>query len=152
MDSGSHIESLILPRAGSDHWAVALQMDLGEPPRYKPFRFEKFWLAHPDFNRLASSWWEQAAIDHGTCMYRFQQRLKNFKQRLKHWNKNSFGNICKAYTSEQNAALTSAHHPRGGRPSSKIHASRKAPGPDGFTTDFFPPLLGSDPKECMGSS
>jgi hypothetical protein len=26
-------------------------------------------------------------------MYRFQQRLKNFKQRLKQWNKNSFGNI-----------------------------------------------------------
>jgi len=26
-------------------------------------------------------------------MYRFQQRLKNFKQSLKHWNRNSFGNI-----------------------------------------------------------
>jgi hypothetical protein len=26
-------------------------------------------------------------------MYKFQQRLKNFKQRLKHWNKNTFGNI-----------------------------------------------------------
>jgi len=26
-------------------------------------------------------------------MYRFQRRLKNFKQRIKQWNKNSFGNI-----------------------------------------------------------
>ena len=26
-------------------------------------------------------------------MYRFQQRLKNFKQLLKKWNKNCFGNI-----------------------------------------------------------
>jgi exonuclease III len=93
MESGSHLESLILPKAGSDHWPLALQMDLGQPPRYKPFRFEKFWLAHPDFQRLAKSWWEQAAIDHGSCMYRFQQRLKNFKQSLKYWNKNSFGNI-----------------------------------------------------------
>jgi mannosylglycoprotein endo-beta-mannosidase len=93
MDSGSHLESLILPRAGSDHWPLALQVDLGEPPRYKPFRFEKFWLTHPDFKRLATSWWAEAKIEHGSCMYRFQQRLKNFKQKLKQWNKNSFGNI-----------------------------------------------------------
>ena len=26
-------------------------------------------------------------------MYKFQQRLKNFKKRLKHWNKNTFCNI-----------------------------------------------------------
>jgi hypothetical protein len=26
-------------------------------------------------------------------MYKFQRRLKNFKQHLKKWNKNSFGNI-----------------------------------------------------------
>jgi oligoendopeptidase F len=32
-------------------------------------------------------------IDHGTCMYKFQQRLKNFKAQLKRWNKNVFGNI-----------------------------------------------------------
>lgn len=35
---------------------------------------------------------EQAEIDHGSNMYKFQQRLKNFKQMLKHWNKNCFGN------------------------------------------------------------
>ena len=29
-------------------------------------------------------------------MYRFQQRLKNFKQKLKHWNKSTFGNIQQA--------------------------------------------------------
>jgi hypothetical protein len=93
MESGANLESLILPKAGSDHWPLALQIDMGEPPRYKPFRFEKFWLSHPDFKRLAKSWWEQAEIDHGSCMYKFQQRLKNFKQRLKQWNKDSFGNI-----------------------------------------------------------
>jgi ribonuclease HI/exonuclease III len=102
MDSGSHLESLILPKAGSDHWPLALQMDLGEPPRYKPFRFEKFWLAHPDFQRLAKSWWEQAAIDQGSCMYRLQQRLKNFKQSLKYWNKNSFGNILQSIKDIEN--------------------------------------------------
>jgi len=49
MESGSHLESLILPKVGSDHWPLDLQLDLGEPPRYKPFLFEKFWLAHLDF-------------------------------------------------------------------------------------------------------
>jgi len=93
MELGSHLESHILPKAGSDHWPLALQFELGEPPKYKPFRFEKFWLMHPDFKRLAASWWEQAEIDHGTCMYKLQQRLKNFKQQLKLWNKNCFGNI-----------------------------------------------------------
>jgi exonuclease III len=49
LESGSYLESLTLPKAGSDHWPLALQLNLGEPPRYKPFRFEKFWLEHPDF-------------------------------------------------------------------------------------------------------
>jgi hypothetical protein len=29
-------------------------------------------------------------------MYRFQQKLKNFKQKLKTWNKQTFGNIFEA--------------------------------------------------------
>jgi exonuclease III len=87
------MESLILPKAGSDHWPIALHLEIEAIPKYKPFRFEKFWLTHPDFHQLAKTWWAQAEIDHGTSMYRFQQRLKNFKQLLKHWNKNTFGNI-----------------------------------------------------------
>jgi hypothetical protein len=62
-------------------------------PKLKPFRFEKFWLSHPDFQNISESWWKQAEIDHGTCMYKFQQRLKNFKSQLKRWNRNVFGNI-----------------------------------------------------------
>jgi hypothetical protein len=62
-------------------------------PKLKPFIFEKFWLTHPDFQRLSESWWVQEEIDHGTCMYKFQQWLKNFKAQLKRWNKNVFGNI-----------------------------------------------------------
>jgi hypothetical protein len=36
---------------------------------------------------------EATKINHGTCMYKFQQRLKNFKWHSKNWNKNLFGNI-----------------------------------------------------------
>jgi hypothetical protein len=68
-------------------------LDPGFPTRPKPFRFEKFWLTHLDFNQLAHTWWAQAEIDHGTHMYKFQQRLKNFKLHIKRWNKSTFGNI-----------------------------------------------------------
>jgi hypothetical protein len=35
-------------------------------------------------------------------MYKFQQRLKNFKQLLKHWNKNTFGNILQSIQDIEN--------------------------------------------------
>jgi hypothetical protein len=87
------LEANILPKSGSDHWPVSLWLDTGATPKLKPFRFEKFWLTHPDFHELSTTWWRQAEIAHGTCMYKFQQRLKNFKLHLKNWNKNVFGNI-----------------------------------------------------------
>jgi exonuclease III len=87
------IEANILPKIGSDHWPVSLCLDAGATPKLKPFRFEKFWLSHPDFHQLSNSWWKQEEIEHGTCMYKFQQRLKNFKSQLKCWNKTVFGNI-----------------------------------------------------------
>jgi hypothetical protein len=93
MESGAQLESLIIPRAGSDHWPLILSMNMQDTPQFKPFRFEKFWLLHPDFQHLAKEWWSKAAINHGSSMYRFQQRLKNFKVLLKQWNKNCFGNI-----------------------------------------------------------
>jgi endonuclease/exonuclease/phosphatase family metal-dependent hydrolase len=43
------IESFILPQMGSDHWPITLQVVMEVTPKFKPFRFEKFWLTHPDF-------------------------------------------------------------------------------------------------------
>jgi exonuclease III len=93
LESDQAMEANIMPKTGSDHWPIAFCLDPGFPPRPKPFRFEKFWLTHPNFHQLAHTWWAQAEIDHGTHMYKFQQRLKNFKQHLKSWNKSTFGNI-----------------------------------------------------------
>jgi mannosylglycoprotein endo-beta-mannosidase len=93
LESDQAMEANILPKSGSDHWPIAFCMDLGYHTRPKPFRFEKFWLTHPDFNQLAHTWWAQDEIDHGTHMYKFQHRLKNFKLHLKEWNKSTFGNI-----------------------------------------------------------
>jgi hypothetical protein len=45
---------------------------------------------------MAPIWWKEATIPFGSKMYCFQQRLKNFKQCLKLWNKQTFGNIFEA--------------------------------------------------------
>jgi len=50
-------------------------------------------VEHSDFQTNINTWWEEAAIQTGTPMYWFQQRLKNLKQHLKTWNKSTFGNI-----------------------------------------------------------
>ena len=38
-------------------------------------------------------WWKGIESKQGTCMYKFQQKLKTLKIRIKQWNKESFGNI-----------------------------------------------------------
>jgi len=87
------LEANILPKSGSNHWLVSLLLDTEATPKYKPFRFEKFYFTHSDFHELSQTWWRHAEISHGTHMYKFQQKLKNFKFQLKDWNKNVFGNI-----------------------------------------------------------
>ena len=90
---GTAVETTILNRTGSDHWPIQLWMDVPATPGKKPFRFEQFWLDHPDFQANIRGWWEAAEITHGTKMYRFQQKLKNLKQQLKSWNRHTFDNI-----------------------------------------------------------
>jgi hypothetical protein len=65
------IESFILPQIGSDYWPIALQVAMEATLKFKPFRFEKFWLTHPDFQQLAQTWWNQGEIQQGTNMYKF---------------------------------------------------------------------------------
>jgi hypothetical protein len=88
--------AMIIDSPGSDHWSILLTINISGTPGRKPFRFEKFWLTHPDFQANIKLWWKEAAIHTGTPMYRFQQRLKNLKQHLKSWNKSTFGNIFQA--------------------------------------------------------
>jgi hypothetical protein len=87
------MEASILDIPGSDHWPIRLWIDLPTATGRKPFRFEQFWLDHPDFQANIQKWWTEAEITQGSKMYRFQQRLKNLKQALRAWNKNTFGDI-----------------------------------------------------------
>ena len=38
-------------------------------------------------------WWQSCPQTEGSPMYIFQQKLKYIKERIKKWNKDSFGNI-----------------------------------------------------------
>jgi exonuclease III len=93
MMEGTAMESTILNFSGSDHWPLQLWVDIPATPGKKPFRFEKFWLDHPDFQENIQAWWREAEVPRGSKMYRFQQKLKNLKQTLKLWNQHTFGNI-----------------------------------------------------------
>ena len=55
LESDQAMEENIMPKAGSDHWPIEFCLNLGLPPRPKPFRFEKFWLTHPNFQQLAQA-------------------------------------------------------------------------------------------------
>lgn len=49
---GVIVESDILPSGGSDHWPISLIAAIQGISINKPFRFEFFWLNHPDFTQL----------------------------------------------------------------------------------------------------
>jgi exonuclease III len=93
MLEGTSMESTILNFPGSDHWPLQLWVDISATPGKKPFRFESFWLDHPDFQENIQTWWREAEVPRGSKMYKFQQKLKNLKHTLKLWNQNTFGNI-----------------------------------------------------------
>eukprot|EP00253_Pinus_taeda_P018385 PITA_18385 len=76
----------ILPCGGSDHWPISLTTTIQGMPRNKPFRFEKFWLDHPDFIQLVGKWWQEPVEIRGTKMYKLQGKLKHIKNRIKEWN------------------------------------------------------------------
>jgi hypothetical protein len=104
--------AMVIDAAGSDHWPIILTLNITSTLRQNPFRFEKFWLTHPDFQANIKAWWEAATIQTGTPTYRLQQRLKNLKKRLKTWNNTTFGNIFQAHELLQQQMKTLQHQIR----------------------------------------
>jgi len=96
MMDGVAWNATVIDTMGSNHWPILLTLNITGTPGIKTFLFEKFWLTHPYFQANIKAWWEEVALQIGTPMYRFQQRLKNLKQQLKTWNNSTFGNIFQA--------------------------------------------------------
>ena len=58
-----------------------------------PFRFEQFWLNHPNFRNKVHQWWEGVGEEEGNYMFKFMKNLKILKGKIKKLNKEVFDNI-----------------------------------------------------------
>eukprot|EP00253_Pinus_taeda_P004577 PITA_04577 len=134
---GGDLLASILPLSGSDHWQRS-----GDNVR-RPFRFEAFWLNHPYFNNLITETWKNFTSPEGTKMYKFQQKLKNLKEKIKQWNRSTFAIekiikiIPKIITEEHNQILLRPISLQEVEIAMRQLKVGKEPGLDGFTSDFF---------------
>eukprot|EP00253_Pinus_taeda_P035519 PITA_35519 len=81
------LESIIMDGIAAESYI------LPSTPRNKPFRFENFWLDHPNFLEMVEKWWSEPLEVRGSKMFNLQKRLKETKEKIKDWNKTVFGNI-----------------------------------------------------------
>eukprot|EP00253_Pinus_taeda_P026862 PITA_26862 len=91
--TGGEFIANIVPFSGSDHWPIALHWNRPGTDIKRPFRFEAFWLSHPEFKDFVQETWQKCDPTTPTKMARFQKKLKILKNEIKCWNKNTFGNI-----------------------------------------------------------
>ena len=69
MMNGGELKVSVLPSARSDHWPIKLEWDNVGTNLRRPFRFEIFWLDHPDFQPLIQQWWKDFHPSEGTPIY-----------------------------------------------------------------------------------
>lgn len=79
------------PKVGSKHFPLLLEINPLNVPRHFPFRFEKMWIKHLDLERRISDWWN-INIE-GTAMFKVPKKIINIEDKIKHWNKDVFGDI-----------------------------------------------------------
>eukprot|EP00253_Pinus_taeda_P026964 PITA_26964 len=87
---GGDFAASILPFTGSDHWPISLHWSRPGNNIRRPFRFEAFWMTHPDFHKLINIEWKSLRPPLGSKMFQFQQKLKHLKSKIEHWNRTSF--------------------------------------------------------------
>ncbi|KAH9289282.1 hypothetical protein KI387_033399, partial [Taxus chinensis] len=71
-----HLSSL--PRIGSDHNPIALNLLNWNKPIKSSFKFEKMWMEHDDIYAKIKEWWVWNG--EGTAQFRLIQKLKNVKK------------------------------------------------------------------------
>lgn len=93
MENGITTQMDVLTQGGSDHWPISLHIDNTTKRKGSPFRFERMWISHPTFSKQVESWWKEEIGMNGSKMYKFAIKLRNLKDKLKSWNKGSFGDV-----------------------------------------------------------
>ena len=74
-----------------DHWLLIFtngRLNWG----LVPFKFDNMWHNHPSFKANLASWWN-TSIQGRWEGYRFMEKLKSIKGKLRVWNKAVFGDI-----------------------------------------------------------
>eukprot|EP00253_Pinus_taeda_P008458 PITA_08458 len=90
---GGEFKAHIIPFSGSDHWPIEMLWSRPGNNIKKPFRFEAFWLTHPEFKDFITTTWQNSNPTENSKMARFKKKLQLLKGEIKRWNKNTFGNI-----------------------------------------------------------
>lgn len=81
----------VLARTGSDHCPLLLRVGVQTRATVRPFKFQAFWTARPDFLEVVHQSWSQPSGLHG--MLGFAVKLKRLRFSLKAWNFSKVGNI-----------------------------------------------------------
>ncbi|GKV49682.1 hypothetical protein SLEP1_g56420 [Rubroshorea leprosula] len=80
-----------LKRTVSDHCPIMVKTSVADWGP-KPFRVLDAWQQHPQFKKVIEDKWKELE-EEGYAGYRCKQKLKRFKDFLKGWNKEVFGNM-----------------------------------------------------------
>lgn len=81
----------VIQKIASNHFPLQFKDEPFQARNNFPFRFEKMWMQHPNFNSLLKKWWN-IKIE-GSTLFCVANKLKNVKKRVRDWNKNYFGDI-----------------------------------------------------------
>jgi hypothetical protein len=80
-----------LTKHNSDHYPLLLDFKLSSISFASQFKFLRMWTLHPDCDTIVKDCWKSEVV--GCPMYILNKKLKHLKEKLKSWNKESFGNV-----------------------------------------------------------
>lgn len=99
-----------LNRTNSDHSPLLLSLILKNEAVKRSFRFQNFWSKHNEFQSIVKKAW---SIDcTGDPLRIFSQKLKETKQALSLWNKDTFKNIFQATIEAKDDVLLKETQPK----------------------------------------
>jgi len=91
IDMCSSVSCTTLTKQKSNHYPILLEFHIQEIKFASQFKFMQMWSLHPDCSALISEVWNTTVV--GCPMYILNRKLKLLKEKLKEWNKNTFGNV-----------------------------------------------------------
>ncbi|KAK2456861.1 hypothetical protein QL285_004189 [Trifolium repens] len=80
-----------LTKHKSDHFPNLLDFNLNLLTFASQFKFLRMWSSHPDCESLIKDCWNVEIL--GCAMFILSKKLKIVKEKLKCWNKSTFGNV-----------------------------------------------------------